>query len=395
MSMPLFEQLGLRANIEAIGVIKRGADFPANNSAGYRVFRFVDSLNPTWPHAVQVLREELDEVLFRAASDAGADARQGVTVTSVAIDAKTNTDSDQMPGISATALDAQGRALRISAKYLIDATGRDTFLARQLRLRSRHPRHKSAALFAHFTGVERRPGDDAGNISIYRTTNGWAWVIPLPGNLTSIGLVVGREGIRARTNDAGAFLLARLREIEGLRDRISSAQIKGNVQATGNYSYRVDRIVDDRWIMAGDAAGFIDPIFSSGVHIALESGIKAAELVNAALHDPRRMCRARRRYTRTYRSGVRRIEWFIERFNSPVMRYLFANPRKVLGVYQAIISVLAGDLHRDQGLAWRLAVFKLIYHLHNAARISGLWKLDSHACFEGRSMDSWQNLQER
>ena len=354
MSMPLLEDLGVRTQVEALGVIKRGADFPSAGAQGYQVFSFRRSLNPTYPHAVQIRREDLDRVLFEAAGAAGVTTVEETAISSVSFAA----DHAEARGRG-----RDGTEVCYRARYVVDATGRDTLLGRQLRVKRRHRTHQSAALYAHFSGIRRRQGEDAGNISIYRVEDGWIWVIPLPDGITSVGLVCGPDTLRRRAGDSAGFLLRTIAAVPGLAERLESPAIVGSPQATGNYSYYCTQLAGPRWIMAGDAGAFVDPIFSSGVHVALETARTAAELVHRVLDEPALERQLQREYSRRHRAALARVSWFILRFNTPVMRRLFAEPRNDWRLEEAIISMLAGDLYRDGGIRWRLRLFKLIYTL--------------------------------
>ncbi len=372
MSMPIFAALGVRESLEALGVIKRGADFPSGNEDGYQVFRFVRTLHPTCPYALQIRRADLDQVLFAAAQKAGVTTLENTLVEEV----RFLGDS-----VEVTARTAQGERVRYGARYLIDASGRDTLLGRLLQLKQADRRHRSAAMYAHFSGVTRRSGDDAGNISIYRVADGWVWVIPLPGGITSIGLVCGPSTLRNRGGDNEGFLHRMLQANAQLAGRIAAARIVGHLHATGNYSYRCREWAGPRWIMVGDAAAFVDPIFSSGVHIALQSSLDAATLVDRALDESACERTLQSAYSARQGAALRRLSWFIVRFNTPVMSRLFSNPQNGWRVEEAVISMLAGDFYRDEGIAWRLSVFKLIYALaclgHVRAAFSGalqIWR---------------------
>lgn len=354
MNLPILQRLGVLEDVAKIGVVKLGADFPASAPDGFNVFRFDRALDPAWPHAYQVRREEFDEVLFGNAAASGACAYEGHRVSAVDL------------GHGHVTVDGEsgdGRAFRCRARYLVDASGRDTLLGSQLRIKRRSSRHQSAALFAHFRGVERRPGLDSGNISIYRFEQGWVWVIPLRDDITSVGAVCWPDHLKQRRTDNRAFLMQTLRAIPALRERMEHAEIVGNLHATGNYSYACDRICGQGWIMAGDSYAFVDPVFSSGVFLAMHAAESAASVVDGALRAPARERSLQRRYQRQVRHGLRTMTWFIHRFTSPAMCRLFADPRNVLQVEQAMISMLSGDLYRNNGVLWRLRVFKLIYRV--------------------------------
>jgi flavin-dependent dehydrogenase len=352
MNMPIFERLGLFDQVMAIGRRKLGADFPSPNERGYNVFRFARTLNAGTGFAVQIRREDLDQLLFNHAAACGAETHQETEVLGI----------DFTPDAASARLRARdGTESTLQVDYVVDATGRNTLLGTALRLKRKHQRHHSAALFAHFEGVERRPGEDAGNISIYRFPAGWVWMIPLPGDCMSIGAVCYPEYLRERRGSNADFLLATLQRIPGARDRIKQARIIGNLHATGNYSYMCSRMSGHRWIMVGDAFAFLDPIFSSGVYLAMNSAERAVEVVAGSLREPRREAALQRDYARFVRRGLGQLSWFIFRFTSPAMSRLFAHPRDILQVEQAMVSMLAGDVFSSPRVWWRLQLFKLIY----------------------------------
>lgn len=354
MNLPIMQRLGVLDEVAGIGTLKHGADFPAPTPEGYYVFRFERALDPSWPISYQVRRDEFDSVLLRNAEASGVAAFQGHAVTAFSVAGGT---------VTAEGRSDAGIPFSCRARYLVDATGRDTLVGNQLRLKRRSGRHQSAALFAHFRGVERRPGNDRGNISIYRFEHGWAWLIPLRGDLTSIGAVCWPDYLKQRRGDRQEFLLQTLRSIPELWQRLAHAEVVGNLHATGNYSYACRKISGRHWIMAGDSYAFVDPIFSSGVYLAMHGAELAADVVDGALRDPGREAALQRGYRRQVERGLRTLSWFIHRFTSPAMRKLFANPRNDWQLEQAMISMLAGDVFRDNGVHWRLRVFRLIYFI--------------------------------
>jgi flavin-dependent dehydrogenase len=356
MNLPILERLGVLAQVEAIGVRKLGADFPKPSAepGETNVFRFDRALTPGCTHAFQVRRDEFDALLFRAAREAGADAREDAAVTAV------DFGPDGRPS-SVRVRTADGREHRVAMRHLIDASGRDTFLGNRLKLKRRNPKHQSAALFSHFTGVERRPGEDAGNITIERFEHGWVWLIPLRDGLTSIGAVCSPDHLRQRRTDNETFLLQTLQAIPTVRARMAAAERVAPVHATGNYSYVSTRMHGPGWTAVGDAYVFIDPIFSSGVYLAMHGAERAAHAIDAALRAPAREAALQRAMARDFDRGVREFSWFIYRFATPVMRKLFANPRNALQVEQAVISMLAGDVFDNPAVIRRLRLFRLIY----------------------------------
>ena len=353
MNMPIIERLGLGEALHAIGVKKLGADFPADNERGYNVFSFDRCLNPTWPHAYQVKREEFDLMLFEYAARSGARTHQGAKAGPVQLDAEGATVEITVDGVTHSH----------RTRYVVDASGRDTLLGTQMRLKRKHTKHQSAALFAHFRNVEHRPGEHAGNISVYRFDHGWIWMIPLRDGCISVGAVCSPDYLKQREGSQAEFLMKTLKSVPDVARRMANAQIQGNLHATGNYSYSCSRIGGPRWMMIGDAYAFLDPIFSTGVYLAMHSAELAADVVEQALREPARERSLQRRYWRNVRHGIDSLAWFIYRFNTPGIAWLFRNPRNMLRVEEAMISMLAGDVFRDNGVRWRLHFFKLLYYV--------------------------------
>jgi len=363
-NVPLLERFGVLAQVEAIGVRKYAADFPAEGM-GYGSFPFSRALNPISGHAYQVRRSEFDQLLFERAAELGARTRQQCEVLQVEAGAG---------GQRVRIRDADGeRELR--CRYVIDATGRDTLFGRQRKLKQPH-RHRSAALFGHYRGVERRPGEAAGNITIYRLPQGWMWFIPLREDVTSIGAVCTPDYFKQRRGGLDEFLLETIRSHPQARARLEGAVAASPAEATGNYSYQCDAIGGPGWVLAGDAYAFVDPIFSSGVYLAMDSAEQAAALVDAVLATPRREAALQRAYRRRHDAGLRRFTWFIERFTTPSMCDLFAHPSNAMQLEQSVISLLAGDVFDNVAVQRRLRLFRTLFTLNKWRR--RLLRLDRH-----------------
>jgi flavin-dependent dehydrogenase len=352
-NLPIMEELGVLDKVRALGVLKLGADFPAGGERQYQTFHFRRALGNSPPHAFQVKREEFDQMLFEHARESGVDARECVKVERVEVTG--------IGAVAAHARDADGNTSTVRARYLVDASGRDTLLGNALKLKRKNDLHQSAAIFAHFSGVERRPGDDAGNISIYNFEYGWCWFIPLRDGVMSVGCVCWPEYLKQRRGRNEAFLLDTLKLMPDAWARMTSADMISEVRVTGNYSYTSSRMAGPGWVMVGDAYAFVDPVFSSGVYLAMHSGKQAAALVDETLREPAREAALQAAFTKRIRRGVRVFSWFIYRFNSPVMRSLFASPRNILRVEDGVISMLAGDVFDSAPVMRRLHLFKAIY----------------------------------
>ncbi len=279
MNLPIFERLGVLDKVRALGVFKPGADFEADNERGYNTYAFARAIGNSPPHAYQVWRQDFDKMLYDHARSCGAEAREGHEVVKV-----------EQKGPRETRLEVDtddGRSYGIQARYIVDASGRDALLSARKGLRRRNPEHQSAAIFGHFRGAEPRAGEDAGNISIYRFDHGWMWMIPLPDGVMSVGAVCRPDYLKQRKGRTVEFLIETLKLSPALWKRMESAQlIGGDVRVTGNYSYDSARMGGPGWVLVGDAFAFLDPVFSSGVYLAMSGAEQAVDVVDSALREP-------------------------------------------------------------------------------------------------------------
>ena len=354
MNLPLFERLGVLDKVRAIGVFKPGADFEADNERGYNTYAFSRAIGKSPPHAYQVWRQDFDKMLYEHARESGADAREAQEVVNV-----------EQNGPRETRLDVRtddGRSYRILARYVVDASGRDAFLSGKKRLRRKNDQHQSAAIFGHYRDAERRPGEDEGNISIYSFAHGWMWMIPLPGGVMSVGAVCRPDYLKQRKGRTVEFLVETLKLSPALWRRIERAELIGNeVRVTGNYSYDSKHMGGPGWVLVGDAFAFLDPVFSSGVYLAMSGAEQAVEVVDRALRDAATEPALLRKLEKRQRAGMARFSFFIYRFNGPVMQQMFRQPRNTWQLEQGVISMLAGDLFDTPKVLWRLRLFKLVY----------------------------------
>lgn len=368
-NLKIFRRLGVSDALERIGVYKPGVDFtPEDGSGEATEIRFDHALEIAegCDHAYQVRRSELDRMLFEHACTSGALGRTGVRVRDVEM------GNGEGPILH---LEHDGATARMHARFVVDASGRDALLARKFGLQRRNRDHATAALYGHFRNVPRRPGVSAGNISIYWFDQGWIWMIPLPDGVMSVGAVCNPGYLRQRGGDVVGFFHDTLRRNPHAGARMAGAEAVSEITATGNYSYH-SRVLDGpEWLMVGDAGVFVDPVFSSGVYFGMHSAESGAGVVDAVLRgDRRRAARGRRRFRRSVRRGVRELSWFIYRFPAPAMRRLFSAPSNVLGIEQAVISILAGDVYGNRRVWWRLRVFRLIYAWLSLCNLPRAWQ---------------------
>jgi flavin-dependent dehydrogenase len=300
-----------------------------------------------------VRRAEFDQILFRNALRKGAHAVEGCRVTQV----------DFRPGgADVTARMEDGAERRWRTRFVVDASGRDTFLADRFGSKQRNREHNSAAIFGHFAGAARLPGRCEGNISIFWFEHGWFWLIPLTGGATSIGAVCWPYYMKTRKTEPRQFLLDTIALCPPLAERLRDATLTSPVTATGNYSYSSRRSVGENYILLGDAFAFIDPIFSSGVFLAMHSAFVGADTVEACLDRPASARSAMKAYDASVHHGMKSFTWFIYRGTSPVLRHLFMNPGNHLRMQAALLSILSGDIFRGTPVRFSLLAFKVVYY---------------------------------
>lgn len=355
MTLPFLERLGVLEEVERIGIRKYAGEFSSIYHGKTVGFQFADALDKQYPYAFEVRRSEFDHLLLRNSAAKGAVVHEGVRVTGVTF----------APGVDprVTARDGQGREQVWEANYVVDASGRDTLLARQLGSKRRNARHNSAAMYAHFSNAERHPGLEEGNITVYWFDHGWFWMIPLKDGTMSVGAVCWSYYLKSRKVPLEQFFLDTIQLCPGVAERLHHASLASAVTGTGNYSYQSEVMTGERFIMVGDAFAFIDPVFSSGVHLAMNSAVLGADLLDRCLREPAAAPRLRQAYERKLRRGLKTFSWFIYRMTMPAMRDLFMNPHNVLHIQGAVTSMLAGDLFRETPVHGRLTLFKVLYYL--------------------------------
>jgi flavin-dependent dehydrogenase len=357
-NLPLFERLGVLDQIKAIGMQKWGAEFVSPwHAVRSQTFEFAEAWNKTLPFAYHVRRSQFDEILIRRAAASGATVIEGCRVRDIELFA---------PGKGALvqAEHEDGRRESWETRFVIDASGRDTFLGNRLNTKQRNRQHNSSAMYAHFKGVPRNSDcKRAGNISIFWFDHGWMWLIPLADGATSIGAVVWPYYMKGRKKPLREFFLDTLVLCGPLTERMAGAELISDVEATGNYAYTCERCHGDNFLLVGDAYAFVDPMFSSGVMMAMTTATSAAQAVDICLREPARAASALKGFERISQHGTREFSWFIHRVTNPTMRDLFMGPRNVLRMKEALLGLLAGDIYGDTPIWSSLRAFKAVYYI--------------------------------
>ena len=390
-NLPLLETLGVADEVAALGMPKWGIEFVSPWHEKPTRLDFSASWDKRLDHAYQVRRSEFDHVLIRRAAADGADVVEGCRVTDVAF----ARDGDRAgSGAVVTARHDDGRTVRYDARMVVDASGRDTFLATRLGAKVRNREHNSAALYGHFENATRLPGRAEGNISIFWFEHGWFWFIPLSDGATSVGAVCWPYYLKSRPTDRplADFFADTIALCPPLAARLADARLVSRVEATGNYSYSSTAAHGPDHLLLGDAYAFVDPVFSSGVYLAMHSAFVGADLVAARLSDPTAVRAATKRFERVMAKGPREFSWFIYRVTNPTMRDLFMAPRNVFRVREALLSLFAGDIFGRTPIWPSIFVFKTIYRigsLLNARRtLAAMRRRRSNIADTGSSTDA-------
>ena len=355
-NLAIFERLGLMDEVAALGVYKPGAEFVSDRTGRSSAFQFSDAVDKRFTAAWQVPRARFDQALFANAARRGARTMERTLVRGIEFAA---------PGGRAevVATGPDGAALHIRPRFVLDASGRDTFLAGKLGLKDSNKKNNTAALYAHFRGVARREGALEGCITVHLAEDGWFWVIPLPDEVTSVGFVGNLSAFKGRRGTPADLFLDRIASSPTLSARMAGASLASEVVSTGNYSYRARSNYRDGTMMIGDAYGFVDPMFSTGVLLAMTGGELGAAAASAWLDDPVRGRALCERAARDLARAMERISWMIYRINDPVLRSLFMDPRNMLRMRDGVVSLLAGNLHSEWRAALPVLAFKSVYHV--------------------------------
>lgn len=353
---PLFRKLGVEADLDARFTRKYGAQLMSGDGSMGRRVSFADGQIPGHPMAYQVLRSSFDELLLRNAEAKGARVHQGSAVVGLST-------SDEGCAVSVR---HDGSALvSHRARFLIDASGQDAFVAARRGTRRMMPGLRKSAAFAHYEGVFRDSGPEGGDIILIVLRDGWIWMIPLPGGVTSVGLVADSGPFRSAADP----LEEALRSSPAARDRMRGARRISEIRTISGYSYECRSLAGDRFLLAGDAAGFIDPIFSSGVMLAMSSGDLAAATIEKVLSGSASRRRAFRAYEKRSLERFRSYVRIVEHFYRPGFMDVFLTPTENFGLKGAVTSLLAGAVDPPLSLRFRLQIFYAILRIQRRVPI--------------------------
>jgi flavin-dependent dehydrogenase len=358
-SMKAFTRLGLHEKFSHAGFMKKfGGEIVGACSETGTKFYFKDGYRSQTDHAYQVTRGDFDKVLLDHAAECGAEVHEETSVDQV----RFSKDDVEL------AVRSNGSSRSIRARYLIDASGRASVLGRQFKIKKTYNHLQKLSIFAHYDGVWRAEGIDGTLTVLIRAIDRWFWLIPLTTERTSIGVVLDSEIFRNSKLSAEDFLEQALAEQPIIAKRMTNARRVSQVYVEADFSYRSTRLHGDRWLLAGDAAGFIDPIFSSGVFLAVFSGEQCADVLNEVFDHPRKAKRLFAVYERAVNRAMDIYLRFVNAWYTKEFIEVFLAPREVLGLAPAVNAVLGGNVGNSFPIRWRMWVFYFLvwlqrYHL--------------------------------
>jgi flavin-dependent dehydrogenase len=232
----------------------------------------------------------------------------------------------------------------VRARAIVDASGRGSIVGRMFGVRVDEPRLANVALFSHYAGVPRAEGRRAGDIRVVaRRDRGWFWLIPISGELMSVGVVLPRAEFQGQPKAEHEAMLDRLiADTPAVARLMARAERRWPVRVERDFSFGASRYAGDRWVLVGDAGSFLDPVFSSGVAIAMESGLEAARAIDAGLARGRLSAGAFRTFNRRQRGRYAAFRRFVLAFYTRGFRDLFFSPDPPRRMFEAIVTVLAG-----------------------------------------------------
>lgn len=364
----IFDELGLWPKIESAGFItKRGAQFLMGDGSRKVRLNFSRGAFTEFPQSVQVERSKFDKILLDHSASCGAEVREEAAVTDYKVHETHVSICYQTP---------EGEKVELKAAFLIDASGLTNFTANRESRRDYYPGHKKIAIFGHFEGLDMPQGEEHGDILIVRRENSWFWLIPLEDNKTSVGLVLDAADFKAMRKEPQQVFDLAVADTRAVSDRFDKAMQLTPLHVVTDFSYTNDKLVSPRMVRVGDASGFIDPIFSSGVLLAMESGQQGAQAVHEALSLNQPLSAGMKRYEKDNRRRISQFWQFIENFYKVHFAQLFFQPNNRFRVVCAVNAVLAGCTKLPFAVRWRLRVFFLLGWLNKYIPITERIKIN-------------------
>ena len=355
VSMQTFTRLGVHEKFAEAGFLRKyGGEMAGACSDEGVKFYFKDGYRSQTDSSYQVPRAEFDKVLLDHAGESGAEIREESTIKEVRF-FDDHAELQVQPGAAAPQ--------KVRARYVIDASGRHSVLGNHFKLKETYPHLQKISIFAHYEAIEAEEGRDGTLTRQVRAADRWFWYIPLPNERASVGIVLDTALFKQARKSPEQFLEESLAEQPFLARRMTHARRVTPVYASADFSYRQSRLTGARWMLAGDAAGFIDPVFSSGVFLALLAGEQCADILNIVLDHPRQAPRLFAQYERLLRRVMKSYLRFVDAWYTKEFIEVFLYPQDVLQIPPAVNAVLGGNISGSLAIRWRMSAFYFIVWL--------------------------------
>jgi len=351
----VFRRLGIFDTLCETFFPKYGGTFVTADGGAKTVFRFDRNLEPPYQRAFQVKREDFDLLLLNHARAAGAVVHEQSQVTKVDV-------SDKSRAVVTTADGAVHEA-----RFVIDAAGHGTFLGQKIGGKSDVEELRRVAVFSHYKNVLRDEGREGGNTVIVVLRDAWFWLIPLSEELMSVGLVLNRDHFLKCGLQPLELLEQTIAKTPYVAERMKSSELLMEVKVRRDFSYRMKSVAGENFVMAGDAAGFLDPIFSTGVMLAMDSGARAADAVAEKLESG--SMKLLNRYERDSQVSIDRYFRFIANFYRREFLEVFLSSDPPRTFFFPIIRVLGGNV-----LSSRLDRIKRFFFF-GIVRLQKYWRI--------------------
>ena len=352
-NMALIKELGLEEKLLKIPQVeKRGAEFLLGHGRDEgSLYWFTDVLHHGETVSFNIERAPFDAMLLDAAREAGVEVREEQAVKKIL----------RLEDGSVEALTDAGV---ISARWLVDASGQSTLLGKHLGIRKVLPHRRKVAYFGHFENVARRPGPEGGFIVIVMSEEAWFWLIPLDETRTSVGAVFHADQAKAVGLPPEQMLPWAIERCPAVKERMAAAVYPdgpSGYHVLADFSYRCSPYAGPGYFLVGDAAVFVDPIFSTGVCMGMMSGVEAGRGITALLRGTSSPEKVRRSYIRFVDGSSSAFFGLIDRYYRHSFRELFLNGTGPLRVHQATMSLLAGYVFPRPSFAirWRVKLMDL------------------------------------
>src|SRR4051812_22902403 len=364
-SMRAFTRLGLHEKFARAGFMEKfgGEMYGACGGDGVK-FYFEDGFGAQTDRSYQVTRADFDKLLLDHAAESGADVREETGVESVDFSdegvAIRVSRRDELPLVHGR---AEARPSEIRARYVIDASGRNSVLGAKFKLKKNYEHLQKVSIFAHYDGMTRAEGRDGTLTRMVRALDRWFWVIPLSPTRTSVGVVLDGDVYKKSKLSAEDFLQQAIQDQPILMEQMRDAERVTPVRTAADFSYRSTRLTGDRWMLAGDAAGFIDPVFSSGVFLAVLAGEQAADALHVILDRPAKQKKLFARYERNINQAMDVYLRFVDAWYSKEFIEVFLHPQDLFQIPPAVNAVLGGNIGDSFAIKWRMWIFYMLVRL--------------------------------